>query len=59
MALSDIALKRSVTRSERFFYFAWFPSWLYRTKRQSAIQGFSVTLWGGALLDLLIYVSLK
>ncbi|EOR5963382.1 hypothetical protein J4114_RS23850, partial [Escherichia coli] len=29
--------------------FAWFHSWLYRTKRQSAIQGFSVTLWGGGI----------
>ncbi|EOV4428644.1 hypothetical protein ACONUP_004665, partial [Escherichia coli] len=29
--------------------FAWFPSWLYRTKRQSAIQGFSVILWGGGI----------
>ncbi|EHV49270.1 hypothetical protein ECDEC6A_5386 [Escherichia coli DEC6A] len=25
-----------------FFDLAWFSSWFYRTKRQKAIQGFSV-----------------
>ncbi|EKA6937627.1 hypothetical protein OL157_005018 [Escherichia coli] len=49
MALSDIALKRSVTRSERFFDFTWIYPWLYRTKRQRAIQGFSVSFWGGGI----------
>ncbi|WP_260764221.1 hypothetical protein, partial [Escherichia coli] len=35
-------LKRAVSHSERFFRFRMFSPWLYRTKRQKAIQGFSV-----------------
>jgi hypothetical protein len=32
-----------------FFDFAWFSSWLYRTKRQKAIQGFSGTIQKGSI----------
>ena len=35
-------LKRAVSHSERFFRFRMVSPWLYRTKRQKAIQGFSV-----------------
>ena len=47
----EYPLKRAVSRFKRFFSFRMFSSWLYRTKRQRAIQGFSVTLWGGGIAE--------